>query len=203
MTNKELDGSLVFGTRSSEAMQSYDYARRQGIEDINWEQFYQLSQRLAEAVAARGVDLVVGVARTGLFPATAVACMLRCEFYPVRVTRRANDQVVSSHPVWKVPVPNAVQGQRVAVIDEIADTGETLALVAEAVRARGAVDVVTACLAAHSWARPMPDLVALVSDALVLFPWDRQVYAEGRWGPHPELVAALGAQGLEPSSLLS
>ena len=146
---------------------------------------------------------VVGVARTGLFPATAVACMLRCEFYPVRLTRRANDRVVSNRPIWKAPVPNAVQGQRVAVIDEIADTGETLALVAEEVRARGAADVVTACLVAHSWANPMPDLVAVVSDALVLFPWDRQVYAEGRWEPHPELVAALAAQGLDATSLLS
>lgn len=184
-------------------MQSYDYAHRQGIEDIDWPRFYQLSQRLAEAVAARGVDLVVGVARTGLFPATAVACMLRCEFYPVRLTRRVNDQVVSSQPVWKVPVPDAVQGQRVAVIDEIADTGETLALVAEEVWARGAAQVVTACLVAHSWATPMPDLVALVSDALVLFPWDRQVYAEGHWQPHPELVEALAAQGLETDSFFS
>ncbi len=183
-------------------MQSYDYAHRQGLEDITWARFYQLSQRLAEAVAARGVDLVVGVARTGLFPATAVACMLRGEFYPVRVTRRAYDRVVSSRPLWKVPVPDAVQGQRVAVIDEIADTGETLALVAEEVRARGAADVVTACLVAHSWANPMPDVVALVSDALVLFPWDRQVYTDGRWTPHPELVEALAAQGLDDDSLL-
>ena len=182
-------------------MQSYDYAHRQGIEDIPWARFSQLSQRLAEAIAARGVDVVVGVARAGLFPATAVAGMLRCEFYPVRVTRRERDRVVAAHPVWKVPVPAAVRGQRVVVIDEIADTGETLALVAEAARAAGARDVLTACLAAHSWADPMPDLVALVSDALVVFPWDRQVYAEGRWQPHPELVEALAAQGLALDSL--
>lgn len=184
-------------------MQSYDYVHRQGLEDISWQRFYELSQTLAEQIAVQQVDMIIGVARTGLFPATAVTCMLRIEFYPVRVTRRENDRVVSTRPIWKVPVPDVVAGKRVAVIDEIADTGETLGLVADEVRARGATEVVTACLVAHSWAKPMPDSVALVTDALVLFPWDRQVYLDGRWQPHPELAEALRAQGIGSHSLLA
>jgi hypothetical protein len=37
--------------------------------------------------------------------------------------------------------------------------------------------------------------VALVTDALVIFPWDKQVYVEGNWQPHPELEEALRLQG--------
>ena len=79
-------------------------------------------------------------------------------------------------------------------MDEIADTGETLALVAEAAREAGAARVVTAALVAHSWARPVPDVVALVSDELVVFPWDARVLTDGEWRPHPGLVAAIEAQ---------
>jgi len=43
----------------------------------------------------------------------------------------------------------------------------------------------------------MPDHVALTSDASILFPWDRQVYSDARWQPHPETVEALRLQNLQ------
>jgi hypoxanthine phosphoribosyltransferase len=172
-------------------MQSYDYTHRQGIEEISWQRFSELSANLVERLAAEQVQVIVGIARAGLFPATLVACGLRCEFYPVRITRRVNDQITYEKPAWKVDVPPQVCGQTVAVIDEIADTGETLALVARRARARGATRVITASLVSHSWANPAPDVVALTSDALILFPWDRQVYLEGRWRDHPEVAEAI------------
>lgn len=176
-------------------MRSYDYAHREGVEEISWERFAALSAELAEKLAGAGVKVVIGIARAGLFPATAVACALRRELYPVRVTRRVDDQVVFERPVWKVGVSPEVAGKVVAVVDEIADTGETLALVAERVREVGAARVVTAALVSHSWAQPAPDVTALVTDALVVFPWDRRVYVDGCWQLHPELEEALGFQG--------
>ncbi|MEI2611615.1 MAG: hypothetical protein V9G20_23520 [Candidatus Promineifilaceae bacterium] len=58
-------------------MQSYDYRQRQGVEDVSWEQFAQLTATLTEKLA--GAETIVGIARAGLFPATAVACALRRE----------------------------------------------------------------------------------------------------------------------------
>jgi uncharacterized protein len=72
---------------------------------------------------------------------------------------------------------------------------------AERVRALGAADVVTASLVSHSWADPMPDAVALVTDALVLFPWDRRVYVDGAWQAHPEVAAALALQGVDAGAM--
>lgn len=175
-------------------MQSYDYAERQGVDQIGWERFAALSAALVEQLAPYGIETVIGVARAGLFPATTVACMLRHELYPVRITRRVNDQVTYQHPVWKVPVSLDVQGKIVVVIDEIADTGETLALVAQTAREIGATRVLTASLTSHTWANPKPDHTALITDALVIFPWDKQIYADGRWQMHPELEGALKLQ---------
>lgn len=177
-------------------MESYDYARREGVHSLSWTDFADLSARLAEALEPFGIDVVIGVARAGLFPATAVALNLRRELFPVRVSRRVNDEVIFKSPVWRVPVPPDVAGKCVAVVDEIADTGETLAMVAREVRDRGATRVVTGCLISHSWANPAPDLAVLVTDELVIFPWDRRVLVAGRWEPHPEIVAALKAQGV-------
>lgn len=175
-------------------MRRYDYAHRQGVRTLSWEEFAPLTDQLAEALEQAGVEVIVGVARAGLLPATGVACHLRRELYPVRITRRVNDEVRFASPVWSVPVSPEVAGKTVAVIDEIADTGETLALVESSVQACGAVRTITACLVRHSWTNSVPTISLLVTDELVIFPWDQQVLREGQWRQHPEILAALAAQ---------
>ncbi|HEX9652979.1 MAG TPA: phosphoribosyltransferase family protein [bacterium] len=182
-------------------MQSYNYAHRKGVKEISWDEFAVISRTLAEKIAERGVEAVVGIARAGLFPAAAVACALRSELHPVRVTRRINDQVMFQHPAWRVGVPAEVEGKVIAVVDEIANSGQTLALVAGRVGQRDAARVVTASLICHTWAQPMPEVVGLTSDALVIFPWDKQVYVAGHWQLHPELEAALKLQAGDENSL--
>jgi len=175
-------------------MKSYDYSQRKGVEDISWERFGELSRALIEQLAGTQIDIVIGIARAGLFPAMAVACALRCELYPIRVTRRVNDVVQYERPIWRVDVPAMVANQRVAVIDEIADTGETLAIVAARALERNARQVWTLSLVTHSWANPKPDFTVLISDALIIFPWDKHVLTEEGWQTHPELKAAIQAQ---------
>ncbi len=99
-----------------------------------------------------------------------------------------------SHPVWRTPPTVDVAGRPVAVFDEIADSGESLDVVRRATLDAGATCVVTACLVSHSWADPRPDVVALTSDELIIFPWGRRVYRDGTWGPDPELEDALRLQ---------
>jgi hypoxanthine phosphoribosyltransferase len=172
----------------------YDYARRKGVQEITWEQFDQLAKTLTEKLAGLGIEVVIGIARGGLFPATAVACGLRCEFFPVRLTRRVKDQPTFARPIWQVDVSAQVADKVVAVVDEIADTGETLLLAAERIKQNGAARVVTVSLVNHTWAKPPPDVTGVISDALIIFPWDKHVYINGGWQMHPELAHALKAQ---------
>ncbi len=180
-------------------MKSYDYAHRFGVKRITWDDFASLAARLAELVEPLHPQLILGIARAGLLPAVAVACSLRTEFFPVRLTRRLNDQVIYDEPVWKVPVPPEVSGKRVLVVDEIADSGQTLAMVATSVVTLGAVQVVTACLVMHSWAEPKPQICVLVSDEFIVFPWDEKVLHKGEWITHPEIIAGLDAQNRKHS----
>jgi uncharacterized protein len=176
-------------------IESYDYARRKGIRELDWDTCSDLAAGLAEALEPLGIDAVVGIARGGLIPAATVALSLRCEMFPIRLSRRVNDEVKYDSPVWWIRVPPDVAGLRVAVVDEIADSGETLRLARQAVVDAGATDVVTTCLVQHSWAQPVPKFSGLVSDELIVFPWNRRVLRHGVWRPHPELQAALRLRG--------
>ncbi|MCJ7723861.1 MAG: phosphoribosyltransferase [Anaerolineales bacterium] len=180
-------------------MKSYDYANRKGVEVITWEHFAALSAGLTEMLAELRIEMVVGIARAGLFPATAIACALQKELYPIRITRRLDDKVIFDRPKWRVDVSPEVAGKVVGVVDDIADSGETLNMVAYRIKELGAAGIVTSSLVCHTWAKPMPDITTLVSDALVIFPWDIHVFLGGRWQPHPEYLSALSAQkGFDP-----
>jgi len=172
----------------------YDYANRRGVRYLSWDEVATLSQSLAERLQGDGPELVVGIARAGVFPAFVVAAALRRELCVVRISRRVDREVKFEHPVWRGPVPQTVAGQVVVVVDEIADTGETLMLVRRSVAEQGAARVVTAALVAHSWALPPPDVVSLMSDEFVVFPWDARILVSGRWVPHPEVEAGIQAQ---------
>ncbi len=137
-------------------MKSYDYSHRSGVRRITWDGFASFAAHLAELLEPYQPQLILGVARAGLFSATAIACSLRRELFPIRLTRRLDDEVVYDRPVWKVPVPSDVVGKVVAVVDELVDTGQTLTMVVESTLALGAARVVTACLVAHTWASSSP-----------------------------------------------
>ncbi len=175
-------------------MKSYDYAHRKGIRLISWEDFSALTALLAERLEPFQPQMILGIARAGLFPATQVACSLRCELFPIRLTRRINDQVVYDQPVWKVPIPSEVAGKVVAIIDEIADTGHTLLQAAQKATEMGAAQVITASLVWHSWADPPPRVCPLITDEFIIFPWDKLVLQDGKWVQHPEVTSGLNAQ---------
>ena len=175
-------------------MKSYDYAHRFGVRSLSWDDFAALARHLTELLEPYKPQLILGIARAGLFPATFVAGCLRRELFPIRLTRRLNDEVLYDQPVWKVPVPQDVSGKIIAVVDEIADSGQTLTLAAESARILGATQVITATLVAHSWAQPKPQVTALTSDEFIIFPWDQQVLVDGKWIAHPEVVAGIKAQ---------
>jgi hypoxanthine phosphoribosyltransferase len=175
-------------------MKSYDYAHRSGEKRFSWDDFAGLASRLAELLAPYNPRIILGVARAGLFPATIAACSLRRELYPIRLTRRVNDKNLYDRPVWRVTVPYEVAGKTVVVVDEIADTGLTLAMAAESALELGADRIITACLVAHSWANPAPQVSVLTSDEFIIFPWDEHIYVDGKWITNPEIEAGLKAQ---------
>jgi hypoxanthine phosphoribosyltransferase len=180
----------------------YDYSTRRGVHPISWEDFHGICKALALAVARFAPEILLPVGRGGYYPGSLLAHMLRVEPYPVRVSRRLNDIVQRTSPQWLVEPPAIVRGRRVLIVDEICGSGETLSMIKDRAEALGAAEVRCAVMYVHSWSVPLPDYIGLVSDALLLNPWDREIVVDGAFQFHPEYVDALALQGIEPAPSL-
>lgn len=182
---------------------SYEYANRQGIRPISWEDFHAICRALALAAARYDPGIILGVARGGLYPGTLVAHLLQKEYYPIRLTRRYLDQPVRKQPKWLLRPPEVVRGERVLVIDEISGIGETLRMVKEELIGLHAAEVRSAVMYAHSPGVDAADYIGLVSDALLLNPWDREIVKNGQIVFNPEYVDALAHQHATPENVLA
>lgn len=107
---------------------------RDGREVMSWDDLGVGGRALAEAAHADGYvpDVLLAVSRGGLLAAGAVAYAL-----DVKSTFTLNVELYTgiderlAEPVLLPPVPDVVdlRGARVLVVDDVADTGATLALV--------------------------------------------------------------------------
>lgn len=176
----------------------YSYASRQGVLPISWDDCVALCKGLALAIAPFQPEIILGVARGGLYPATLLSHMLRTELYPIRVTSRYRDEVVYDTPIWLLQPPALVADQKVLIVDEICSEGKTITMVKETAQELGAREIRSAVLYAHTWGSTIPDYIGLVSDALILNPWDREIVQNGTFVPHPEYLHAFSQQGVEP-----
>ena len=175
----------------------YDYENRTAVQPVSWEDFHSLCKGLVVAVSRFQPEIILPVGRGGYYPGTLIAHMLQVELYPVQLSRRVKDIVTHKRPRWLLEPPGIVQDRRVLIVDEICSTGETITMVKEKVAALGANTVRSAVLYAHTRGVSVPDYIGLISDALILNPWDREVYKDGRFQFHPEYVEALTHQGLD------
>lgn len=137
------------------------------------------------------------IGQAGDYPGTLIAHMLQVDLYPVRLSRRVKDIVTFERPQWLVEPLAAVQDRRVLVVDEISSTGETIMIVKGKVEALGAQAVKSGVLYAHTRGVSVPDYVGLITDALILNPWDREIYKDDGFQFNPEYVEALAQQGLK------
>ena len=147
-------------------------------EILDWETFGVAAREIAQAVVDSGFtpDLVVAVARGGLPPGGAVAYALgtksvgtlNVEFYTGVDERLDEPQLLP--PLLDTA---ALHGLHALVVDDVADTGETLALVQKLVAAHCA-EARTAVLYAKPRSVVDPDYVWKRTDRWITFPWSAQ-----------------------------
>jgi hypoxanthine phosphoribosyltransferase len=177
---------------------SYAYSHRREVLPVSWDLFHGLCKGLAAAAAAFAPDWILAIGRGGFYPGTLLAHLLQVELFPIRLSRRVRDAVVYTAPRWIVAPPAILAGQNVLIVDEISSTGETLRMARERVAELNPRGLRTAVLYAHSTGVEPADYIGIMTDALVLNPWDREVWSGSGFQLHPEYREALEAQGLAP-----
>ncbi|HEX2995017.1 MAG TPA: phosphoribosyltransferase family protein [Anaerolineales bacterium] len=176
---------------------SYDYSTRMGISPISWEDFHGICKALAVATSRFQPEIILPVGRGGYYPGTLLAHLLQVEVYPVRLSRRVNDVVKHETSQWIIEPPAQVAHRRVLIVDEICASGETIQMVREKALKLGAASVKSAVLYAHTWGANIPDYIGIITDGLLLNPWDREILLGGNFVFHPEYVEALKQQNVE------
>jgi hypoxanthine phosphoribosyltransferase len=181
---------------------SYDYSTRKGIQPISWEDFHGICKALALSLSHFQPEVIVPIGRGGYYPGALLAHLLQVEIYPVRISRRINDIVIYKEPQWIIPPPAEIAHRRAVIVDEICDSGETIVMVKKKCLDLGASTVKSAVLYAHTRAVHAPDYIGIITDELLLNPWDREVFRDGEFRFNPEYAEALQQQGLETNSKL-
>ena len=144
-------------------------------EVLGWEQFGAAARELASMVVSDGYrpDLLLAIARGGLLPAGAMSyalgmkncCVINVEYY-TGVDERLDVPVILPPNLDLIDLSDA----RLLIVDDVADTGETLALVAETVRPE-VQELRTAVLYEKSRSVVKCDYVWRRTDDWIMFPW--------------------------------
>jgi len=77
-------------------------------------------------------------------------------------------------PVITQPVSVSVEGKKVLVVDDVADTGESLRLVRSHLEEQGATEVKTATIYYKPWSVIIPDYYEKETRSWIIFPWERK-----------------------------
>lgn len=145
------------------------------FEAPTWDQIYFMLLGLADRIRKDRFepDIIVGVSRGGWPPARVLSDLLsnpnlanvRAEFYlGVAETK--------GEPSLTQPISVKVAGNRVLIVDEVADTGKSLKLVKEHVIEEGANEVKIATIYYKPWSIVRPDYYSKETSDWVVFPWE-------------------------------
>ena len=143
----------------------------------SWDQIYGLLLDLANRVRRDGFkpDVIVGVSRGGWPPARVMSDLLEnprlanvtAEFY-VGVAE------TKGKPVITQPVSVSVKGKKILVVDDVADTGESLRLVRSHLGEQGATEIKIATIYYKPWSVVIPDYYEKETSSWIIFPWERK-----------------------------
>ncbi|MDH5807354.1 MAG: phosphoribosyltransferase [Candidatus Methanomethylicaceae archaeon] len=142
---------------------------------LNWRDIQFLTLNLAHKIIESNFipDIIVGVARGGWVTARLLSDLLnvknlasmKIEFYKSIGKRNGK-------PVITQPISESPYGKSVLIVDDVADTGESLLLAKNHVDSMGAKEIKLATLHMKPWSKIAPDFYVELTDAWIIYPWE-------------------------------
>jgi len=142
-----------------------------------WEYIYELLLNLADQIRRANFrpDIIVGVSRGGWPPARILSDLLENpELANVKAEFYLSVAETKGEPVITQPVSVSVKSKRVLVVDDVADTGKSLALVREHLKEQDAKEVKIATIYYKPWSIVTPDWFEKKTSHWIIFPWERK-----------------------------
>ncbi len=140
-----------------------------------WNQIYEMLLCQAQKILIQNYlpDMVIGISRGGIIPARILADLLETsEFATIQIEFYVDINQTKAEPTLKQPFTTNVAGKKVLLVDDIADSGESLKLAKTHLQQQGASEVKTATLYQKPQSITTPDFYEKQTTNWVVFPWD-------------------------------
>jgi uncharacterized protein len=143
---------------------------------VTWEDQYRLARVLAGRIRASGYhpDVVIAIGRGGYIPARILCDLLSLSrLTSVKVEHWGTPAEVEDKAVIRYPLCITIRGEKVLIVDDVTDTGDSMAVVVEYVKSLGPSEVRTAVLQHKEVSGFLPDYYAEVCPVWqwIVYPW--------------------------------
>jgi len=142
----------------------------------SWDEIYDMLLELAKRVKDSGFkpDLIVGVCRGGWAPARVMSDLLEnMNTASIRIEFYLAPGVTARKPVISQAIMVPVKGVNVLVVDDVADTGESLKVAVDHLDVCGAKSIKTATVYYKPQSCLKPDFFIIQTEQWIIFPWER------------------------------
>jgi hypoxanthine phosphoribosyltransferase len=148
---------------------------------VSWEDIERLTVKVALAIRERGFepDIIVGVSRGGLAPTRILSdfldvhdvIILGVAFYE-EIGRTGNEPVITH------PLSLGIRGKKVVLLDDVSDTGGSLALAKKHVQSLAPSELLVCTLHRKPWSTCDPDIYIEETDRWIIYAWEKVEAAE-------------------------
>ncbi len=142
---------------------------------LTWDDVYNLTLQLSERIVKSGFkpSVIIGIARGGWIPARILSDVLYADtLQNIRIEYYSDVAKKGREPKITQPITGSMEGKSVLLVDEVADTGDSLLYAIEHVNSLGAGDVKTAVLHFKPWSRVAPDYYMVKTESWTVYPWE-------------------------------
>jgi hypothetical protein len=119
------------------------------------------------------IDTIVGIARGGMVPARFISDFLLIpDIKIVYAGFYIGPKKHMEKPIIYTPIEESLEDKNVLIVDDVADTGETIIAVIDHLKEKGARNVYVAVIYVKPWNKAPVDFYARETDAWIVFPWE-------------------------------
>ncbi|MFX1369684.1 MAG: phosphoribosyltransferase [Promethearchaeota archaeon] len=144
---------------------------------LSWDEVYNLTLQLSERIVDSGyeLDILVGIARGGWIPARILSDVLYARsLQNIRIEYYTDVAVRGREPNITQPISGSMKGKKVLIVDEVADTGESLHHAIEHVKSLGAKEIRSAVLHLKPTSRIIPNYYMVETTRWTVYPWEHR-----------------------------
>jgi uncharacterized protein len=146
-----------------------------GYEVPTWSQIYDYLLVLAQKIqlSAYRPDVVVAVCRGGLIPARIMVDLLEVrQLASIQIEFYIGLGETREQPTLKQALALPVNGKKVLLVDDIADSGKSLQYAINYLKEQGAEEIKTVTVYYKLSSIVVPDFYEKETDCWVVFPWE-------------------------------